>query len=376
MKKKLCSIIFVATMLVSLFFVAAPKPVQAQFNHTNSDSSGNWLLGIFSVGYYSSGVAYNSGAGSELTQDYYPTLEADITQGHFDLMSIDVTAVKPNGQAVNDLTPTAYLTSPSGNSVSMDNLDGLVTAASILGTLSGNSYITTLAKGTDLVPNGYLNGYDVTTYSQLNSPVGITLNNYWGTQRGVQFKYTLHCDPAVGGIYTMTVHFRLKITFMDDPWYKDVYQTVTYDYVPTHVNQIMYAGNFIPGSYSSVSSPENCADWKADGEHAFLSTACYGCGACIIGRLNAEESGPATIYLPIIDNGYNSHVFVYVSENNNNDWHGVADFYSDACPHYTKAISLDGTVGRFNYIGISVYDDFDPYTANWRILGIDCITVV
>ena len=191
--------------------------------------------------------------------------------------------------------------------------------------------------GTIANGNLLLDGYVAETS---NMGAGTTLTNLWGTERGLQHKYTLNCDPSVGGTYTMTVHYRVNLEYWErvggeDEYYPvttDIYETLTYEYVPPHVCSVPVIES---NGYGGYSNKDFMASYKTDGNCANLFTEYEYSGAFAVGYLSQEKSGGSTIYFPVKNCGCESNIFVFVSQNNNYDWIEVDNgnlYYSSIHP--------------------------------------------
>jgi hypothetical protein len=377
LKKKIFSTITIVIIVASLFCIYSIQPVQAYFQST--PHSGQVYYQGHQIGNYACRIAYEYNSGSKTEPEYYPTLEVKaVGSGIIGSMSIEVSAVQHNGVAVTDFTPTGHVVSPSSSN--NDYLQGLLSVATIITDLEPTGIGSAIVDGTTANGNLLIDGYAADTSSY---GTGTTLTNCWGSERGLQHKYTLNCDPSVGGTYTMTVHYRVVLAYFEHhngedhsyPVVTDIYETLTYEYVPPHVYSVpvtQYNG------YAGVNNKDNMASYKTDGNYAELFTQCDYCGAFVVGYLSQEKSGGSTIFFPVTHSGCESHIFVFVSQNNNNDWHEIdnGNLYSSSMYPTTLSVDVPSNIGRFNYVGISIFDDHWGEGWVYRDLEIDCVIVV
>lgn len=123
--------------------------------------------------------------------------------------------------------------------------------------------------------------------------------------------------------------------------------------------------------YGSVNNPNNLRYEQPDGYFVQLWGGNYGDGGQIVGYMNQVAHGDIWLYC-YSGTGYYTHIYTYVSYNNNNDWTqtSVQTVYGDGTgAHWIKFGSYSG---NFRYIAIAAIDD-NGMSAN---IFIDAVNVV
>lgn len=142
-----------------------------------------------------------------------------------------------------------------------------------------------------------------------------------------------------------------------------------------------YGAKYVSDAYGEVLSgyggsgywePASAEGSSPDGNFAGVYGYNVGDAACIIGTMNDQvPSGGSHIYIyGYTMNGYNARIYVYVSQNNNNDWYYVSDLSFDYSSPET--IQLGYTTRQFRYVGISIYIE-EEYEGS--ALLFDCVIV-
>ena len=379
MKKVTVAILALATMLASVWVLPGFQPATAYVStqvQTGQVFCDNIWPGSLE-GKYGCVTRYDFTGGEYVDCTFWSSIEAKgVSQ--YDFISdakITVTGTKPNGQAISggEFTNLDCLTSP--------NLGGGTEWADALSYIA--DYITPIDPTgiSDYIANAIDN---VGPYETL--AVDNDYNSAWAEyqsiwtgppghqEKGLQFRFVLHCDPALGGTYTLTIHYHLEFSHPAYPYgtwllsSDDFYETITYEYTPPHVSSITGSGP-LSGS-GSVSSATNMIGYEADSNYAVIEAPFMGDAAYITGRLNTEVAGQRNIYLYGYAWGSDaSHVYVYVSQSGYGDWIYVNDL--NIYPSSSQPIHIGTITSTFRYIAICSYNDyaFDP-----TALLIDCVT--
>jgi len=166
------------------------------------------------VGKYGCLTEYDDTSGSEQNPMYFPSLiaKASSTGCYISKAEITVTGTKPNGQAITGIEFT--------------NLDGIVSPnidddpewsealsliATAIASIDPTGISDYIAWGADNMESGETLDVD---NDEGNSAFGrFTVDNPIAGQqeRGLQFRFSMHCDPNLPGIYTLNIHYRIQI---------------------------------------------------------------------------------------------------------------------------------------------------------------------
>lgn len=374
-KKITVAILAFVTILASLCLL--PGFQEAQAYMYTSVQSGQIELGGPILGKYGCCVGYDATGGATNDRSFFPSLEvkcADVSpyeSCRIDVMEMTVTGTKPNGQPIsgNELTPLSHIISPGTTDLGAV-LAKIYPYIEFIDPI-GLSELVTL--GTD-TSGSYFDGFVITDGYDANS----AWTNYQGyphpwsenCERGYQFRFKLHCDPSLGGTYTLNIHYFLRICFTIPEVggfsiEKNIYDTVTYEFTPPHVYSITGSG-FVSG-YGEIWDTTNMLGYEADGDIAVIGTY-PGSAGYISGRMNTELSGSTDIWLNGRTDWAGAHVYVYVSTDDS-DWQYVYDriieHNTQNEPHYVGTTTL-----TFRYILICIYNT----SPNPNALGIDCVT--
>ena len=108
--------------------------------------------------------------------------------------------------------------------------------------------------------------------------------------------------------------------------------------------------------YGSVNNPWGLTGSYNDGSFVQLYGGNYGDGANVVGSMNDQSHGSICLYC-YSGSGYYTHVYTYVSYNDNNDWTQTSaqTVYGDGSgAHWVYCGSYSG---NFRYIAIAAIDD-------------------
>jgi hypothetical protein len=380
MTKKIISVIAIAIIVSSLFLLSNIQPAQAYLH--SSVSSGQIYSAATNelIGKYGCSIGYDGSGGNTNDRFYYPSIEVKgINAYEVTSIVITVSGTKPNGQPIDgdsEFNDLGHKVSPrdTGNDWS-ETLEFIYNTISYIDPtgLTGALEIGTDAQG------GLFDGWSVSTHQNSNSVWadwhmgGICLDPYGYLERGLQFKFSLHCDPSLGGTYTLNVHYSVVQqvgTYASTITHTDIYQTVTYEYTPTHVTSIFSYGMLSQPSYTYS---EECLEGYTPDDN-FAIIACAGGGAAYItGELNEIKSGQTDIYLNCVSWGSGAYIYVYTSETGGTgSWQYLSEHWID--PAYPNSLYYIGaTQENVGYVLICMLNNFsyDP-----AYLGIDCVIAV
>jgi hypothetical protein len=115
-----------------------------------------------------------------------------------------------------------------------------------------------------------------------------------------------------------------------------------------------YVSHWIYG-HGAVYNPTGIVGSSNDGNYAVIAGPNFGDGGNIVGWMNAEAHGHIYLY-GYSAPGYYTHLYVFVSYNNNNDWSqtSVQTVYPGSA-QWIDCGSYYG--GNFRYIAIAAIDD-------------------
>jgi hypothetical protein len=376
MKKTALTILAMATILTSTFLVSG-IPSAAAYLHTTVQSDQIYSGGNV-IGKYGCSSAYDASGGAENDRSFFPTMEVKTNNEgyysyHIHAMKIEVSGTKPNGQAIsgNELTPISHITSPSDENE--DWYAGLETVYNVIRLAEPTGLASTIMQGSQ-TDGDYIRGFSMSQGNPGNS-VWVQYTNLasWGFswERGIQLKFQLHCESDLGGTYTLNIHYWYQLVYPDNPVMitRDIYETIYYEFTPPYVDSIVSSGTI--SGYGEAGSADNMIGYETDGDYAYLLTYQAGDGAEVIGHMDTTQAGHTDISVYGMDTGSPSHIYVYVSENCNNDWETVqpADFFTD-CSTTPHLIYIGYATTTFNYIAFASYNsNGDPPSAFF----IDCV---
>jgi hypothetical protein len=368
MKKATITIVAMVTILASLCILPGFQPAEALTTSVEAGplyrSDYGWLCA-----HYGYSVAYDGSGGPSDSANFYPSLEV-ATEGldehncYYTVynMKITVTGTKPDGNAISGISfgDLGQINSPKATGTEWG-----YALTTIYNVLTGYDpyHITGAIKIAD--QTGASIGYDSqSAWANWNRDTGYV-------QKGLQFRFELLCDPSLGGTYTLAIHYHVEIFVGNSGGYvvnsSDFYQYITYEFTPPHVSSDIWWGTLV--GYGQTFTGWNIIGYAADENNVYLQTWQEGDGCGIIGQMNVERSGQTDIYVYGMDSGTPSHIYVYVSYENNYDWQQVGDFISDGTvshPYYAGYAST-----TFNYIAVASYHDegYEP-----TIFLVDCVT--
>lgn len=119
-------------------------------------------------------------------------------------------------------------------------------------------------------------------------------------------------------------------------------------YVSSYVSTTAYG-------YGAVNNPNGLVGNHNNGDYVQLWGGNYGDGGSIVGWMDKTASGHIYLY-GYSGSGYYTHLYTFVSYNNNNDWTqtSVQTVYGDGSgPHWIDC----GSASNFRYIAIAAIDD-------------------
>lgn len=372
-KKKILTISFTAILLSSLFLFSSFQGASA---YLYNSTSGQIWFGDTLAGKYGCTVAYDATGGSENDRVFFPTMEVKAVNSWVILgMGITVSGTKPNGESISgsELVPTAQLISPySGHS---DEWYGALTTVFGLIRLADPTGLSDFVKlGYGVAPGpDYIQGFSITAGTDATSAyTNYDLIAYWTEkyERGYQFRVTLHCDPSLGGTYTLNVHYSIFLSIPDiegtDIHKDDIYQTITYEFTPPHIYGDV-GGGVLSAPVEFFGDANNIIGYAANGYYAGIG--CYPGGAGYVsGMLDSEQTGQNDIYLYGYTTASGAYVYTYVSETNGN-WQWVGSTYISPNGPNTPHLIATATQ-NFRYVLICNYNP----TSYPMGLVIDCVT--
>jgi hypothetical protein len=278
------------------------------------------------IGKYGCSVARQRTGGIEDQCFFYPTFEAKACNDwEVWNMKISVTGCKPNGDPINGFSGynnQDHNTSPQSIGSDWENtLDWVRDSISLLDPSGITDYITAGSDG----DGGFWDGWTATTDKDNDGTwaefqvQGLHMGDF--TQRGLQFKFSLMCDNDMGGTYLLIIHYhlQLRVPSSSQQVTEDIYQQITYEYTPSHVETVMDAGVLSP--YVEIYYPQWLTGYAPDRSDALIGCSQGGAGY-ISGMMDSEQTGYTDIYLYGYAAWAGGFVYTYVSETNGN-WQPV-----------------------------------------------------
>jgi hypothetical protein len=252
MNAKVLSLITLAILLLSLHFY-----IPNVFAYVSTPiQSGNFPT-VVPVANYATVTRYDAAGGDANNPYFFPGIVSHSAGGDEFVyhLKITVTGTKPNGEPISGLEfgDLAWLDSPHDEGTSWYNV------------------LTALYNAIlDLAPYG---ASELLKYG-LQSPesgIGWNANSAWAewwwdgsiftrtTDKGLQFRFALHCDPDLHGLYTLNIQYYVQTIWQSGsgsytPDYeKYVYDTVTYYFGSPKLTISASSGgttNPAPGTYA------------------------------------------------------------------------------------------------------------------------------
>jgi len=309
------------------------------------------------AGKYGYMVAYDSSSGSLNNQYFFPSIEAkaiSMAGMHISNAKITVTGTKPDGTAISGLEfcDLGYLTSPQQQG--SEWRDALSTIAAGISPYDPTGISNAIAIGGPSAVAG-VNYNANSAWAEFDAPSPTQA----AQERGLQFRFSLHCDPDLPGTYTINIHYHITVHLSiypvidRDEAEADLYQTITYDFnAPPDAYVSGIQAYSWQGSAAGVDNPSYLTGSSIDGNFAHLHAGDWYSQAAIVGITNTQTSGHIYLY-GYSGTGYTSHLMVYVSSNNVNWGNPIVDTYiQSTTPYYIDC----GSASNFRYIAIVAYD--------------------
>lgn len=379
MKKTTLTTLALAAILTSFLVIISIQPVNALYT---SVSTGQLIDPVTQnvIGKYGCSIAYDASGGSENDRFFYPTLEAKSCNGfEVDNIEITVSGTKPNGGSINGFTgfnDLGHNVSPMGMGDDWANALELIYDTINFIEPFGLTELIKLGQPSD---GSFWDGWTA-GHSQDNNVAwaefqmgGLHIGDF--TQRGLQFKFSLHCDPDIGGTYTLNIHYHLSLIVPMHPVTRvetDIYQTVTYEYTPPHIENVVTCGWLSDNGQGDWG--ENAEGYAADYNVAYLLTQNDYDGAILVGEMSEEQTGRTDIYIYGCVSDYQSHIYVWVSETGEDyQWNPINPDQFMAESTQLQPIYAGYTDDSFRYIAIVSLHDWGSDN-NLSLFLIDCVT--
>jgi hypothetical protein len=186
---------------------------------------------------YAAMTSYDAGGGGN-DPFFFPGVESHSDDspplGKYYLWSlqISVSGTKPNGSPIIGLefTNLAALDSPHDSGYDWDNVLAVLCDAAMQQLLPAGA--SALLKHGQPVPGTLIGGDAGSAWVRWEWdgwPSDLTAN------KGLQLRFSLHCDPSLPGLYTLNLHYRVEICTQPPgcdgyyPWgSQDIYETIEY----------------------------------------------------------------------------------------------------------------------------------------------------
>jgi hypothetical protein len=182
---------------------------------------------------YATLTRYDAGGGGN-DPFFFPGVESHSDSGNVPYywvtnLKITVTGTKPDGSPISGLEFTNLAALDSPHDTGSDPWYGvLAVLLDVLDDLSPPGASPLLKNGQSFTGVGY-DGSSAWGEWQWNGVIATRTNS-----KGLQFRFSLHCDPDLEGIYTLNIHYRITIHAATPSGgyviaaVEDIYETITY----------------------------------------------------------------------------------------------------------------------------------------------------